>query len=352
MRPKVSVIVPVYRTEPYLERCVDSLRRQTLGELQIILVDDGSPDGCPALCDRLAREDGRILALHQENAGAGPARNTGLNAALGEYVGFVDSDDYVLPEMYERLYAAARSHDADMVLSGLQYLGGIMLDGTGREERKNCFHREELFADEGAVKQLMLGTAGAAPEESEDSRYGFSACKGLYRSSTLQAHGIRFLSEREVASEDALFLLDLIPHCRVAVGVPGAYYCYCRNKASFSKSYRPERFALQKRRIEEMEKRLAAVMPESEYRLYLDRQIQACGRTASIQEVVHGKQAGLPGWETAKRLRAICTDPLLAGTLRRYPYWRLPRMQAVFAFAMRYRMAGLERLLVSLRGRL
>lgn len=352
MNPKVSVIVPVYRAEAYLRRCVESLRGQTLKDIQIILVDDGSPDGCPAMCEGYAREDERIQALHQENAGAGMARNAGLEAARGEYIGFVDSDDYVLPDMYERLYSAVRRWDADLALSGMRYQNGILFHNEGREAVKNCFVREELFEGADGIKRLLLGTAGAAPEEPEDSRYGVSACKNIYRRSTLLSHGIRFLSEREIASEDTLFLLDFIPRCRRAVGVPGAYYCYCRNGDSISKHYCAERFAREKRRAEEMERRLAAVVPEEEYRLYLDRQIQAGARAASIQEVAHGKREGLPGRDTAGRLRAICTDPLLADVLRRYPYWKLPRMQAVFAFAMRYRMVGLQRLLVSLRSRL
>lgn len=352
MGPKVSVIVPVYRTEAYLKRCVDSLLNQTLQDIQIILVDDGSPDSCPALCDQLAREDERILVIHQVNAGAGPARNAGLAEARGEYVGFVDSDDYVLPEMYERLYSAAQKYDADMVLSGIRYLDGIVFNREGHETAKNCFVRDELFEGDDGIKRLLLGVVGAAPKEPEDSRYGVSACKNIYRNRTLRDHKICFLSEREVASEDTIFLLDCIPCCRRAVGVPGAYYCYCRNEESFSKSYRTGRFALQKRRIEEMEKRLAATMPEMEYRDYLDRQMQACARVASIQEIEHGKQAGLSRGETARGLRNICGDPRLAGVLRRYPYWQLPRMQAAFAFAMRYRSIWLQRLLVSLRSRL
>ena len=93
--PKVSVIVPVYKVEDCLEKCVDSLRRQSLEDLEIILVDDSSPDGCPDICDRLAGEDPRIRVIHKKNGGLGYARNSGMEIARGEFVGFVDSDDYV-----------------------------------------------------------------------------------------------------------------------------------------------------------------------------------------------------------------------------------------------------------------
>jgi len=98
MEPIVSVIVPVYHVEPYLEECVRSLQDQTLREIEIILVDDGSPDKCPQMCDRYAREDGRIRAIHQENAGVSAARNAGLGIAQGKYIAFVDPDDWVDPD--------------------------------------------------------------------------------------------------------------------------------------------------------------------------------------------------------------------------------------------------------------
>ena len=92
---KVSIIVPVYKTEKYLKRCLDSLLNQTLEDIEIILVDDGSPDSAPALCDNAAKTDGRIKVIHKKNEGLGTARNTGMDAACGKYIGFVDSDDFV-----------------------------------------------------------------------------------------------------------------------------------------------------------------------------------------------------------------------------------------------------------------
>ena len=94
----ISVIIPVYRVEAYLRRCVDSVLAQTYTQTEVILVDDGSPDGCPAICDAYAREDGRVRVIHQENAGLSGARNAGIEAAKGAWLSFVDSDDYLAPE--------------------------------------------------------------------------------------------------------------------------------------------------------------------------------------------------------------------------------------------------------------
>lgn len=101
--PLISVIVPVYKVEPYLDKCVRSIVEQTYTNLEIILVDDGSPDRCGEICDEWAARDGRIQVIHKENGGAGQARNVALDKASGELIGFVDSDDYIAPDMYRQL---------------------------------------------------------------------------------------------------------------------------------------------------------------------------------------------------------------------------------------------------------
>lgn len=111
----LSIIVPVYNIMEYLPRCVDSIRRQTYPNLEIILVDDGSTDNSGALAEKMALEDRRIKVLHKENGGSSSARNLGISAAKGEYIGFVDSDDYIEPEMYERLLNAALQENLLMV---------------------------------------------------------------------------------------------------------------------------------------------------------------------------------------------------------------------------------------------
>ena len=106
--PKISIIVPIYNVEKYLDRCMQSLLNQTLTDIEIIMVDDGSPDRCPQMCDEYAKKDSRIKVIHKSNAGLGYARNSGLEIATGEYVAFVDSDDYVYTQIYESLYVSAK----------------------------------------------------------------------------------------------------------------------------------------------------------------------------------------------------------------------------------------------------
>lgn len=119
---RISVIVPVYKTEKYLDRCVQSIVDQTYKELEIILVDDESPDNCPEICDEWAKRDGRIKALHIKNKGVANARNTALQIASGKYTAFVDSDDYIEPDMLETLLNALKENCADIAVCG--FTGG------------------------------------------------------------------------------------------------------------------------------------------------------------------------------------------------------------------------------------
>ena len=104
--PKASIIVPVYKVEDYLEKCVQSILAQTEADFELILVDDGSPDRCGAMCDRLAQTDARIRVIHQENQGLGAARNTGIQAASGDWLLLVDSDDWIEPQLLEKALEA------------------------------------------------------------------------------------------------------------------------------------------------------------------------------------------------------------------------------------------------------
>jgi len=114
---KVSIIVPIYGVEKYIHECVDSILVQTLKEIEIILVDDGSKDNCPAIVDEYAKKDSRVIAIHQENGGYGKAVNHGLKVATGEYIGIVESDDFIEPNMFEELYELAKSNNVEVVKS-------------------------------------------------------------------------------------------------------------------------------------------------------------------------------------------------------------------------------------------
>ena len=117
---QVSIIVPIYKVEKYLNKCIDSILAQTFTDFELILVDDGSPDNCGKICDEYAEKDSRIKVIHQVNSGVSSARNTGLKTAKGKYVGFVDPDDYLEPEFYEKMTNLITRDDTDLVICGVR----------------------------------------------------------------------------------------------------------------------------------------------------------------------------------------------------------------------------------------
>jgi len=150
-QPLISVIVPVYKVEAYLDRCVKSIQAQTYTNMEIILVDDGSPDNCGKLCDEYAQQDPRIRVIHKPNGGLSSARNAGINVAAGTYLGFVDSDDWISADMYEKLYSLVEKYDVPLVYGG-------RYDYNSRTHTENiglCPPKEEVVSGEELVRRIF-----------------------------------------------------------------------------------------------------------------------------------------------------------------------------------------------------
>lgn len=171
MRELISVIIPVYKVEAYLQRCVDSVLKQTYENLEIILVDDGSPDGCPAICDAYAARDARVKVIHQANAGLSGARNAGIEAAKGAYLSFIDSDDYVAPDFIESLYEACVTTGSQMSLCRWVYVHGEEIKGTDLSEEMPEKEAVTLFTGRELLANLYI----------PDGAYYVVAWNKLYR---------------------------------------------------------------------------------------------------------------------------------------------------------------------------
>ena len=348
--PKVSIVVPVYNTEKYLKQWIESLTSQTLEEIEIIIVDDGSKEECALLCDELSKTDDRIKVVHKQNGGLGLARNTGIKVATGEYIGFVDSDDYVDSKMYKSLYDAAVKNDADLCLSGISFVGGNTFSKSGAYAQKHYFFEDTIFENDG-IKELLLGVIGALPNEPDDSRYGVSVCKNIFKTSLLNEKKIEFFSERKIISEDTLFMADYIKCCKKAVGIHGAFYCYRRNDESLSKSYKADRFEKILIFLSCLEEHLKDVLKKEEYELYLNRLTQGYARVVASQEIVYAVDKKTGYSALRERLKGICTNEKVVGALKNYPWHKLPKKQAAFAFAMKYKLYFLQKLMVIIRAR-
>ncbi|MDO4269909.1 MAG: glycosyltransferase [Eubacteriales bacterium] len=219
-RPLISIVVPVYKAERYLKRCIESILAQTLSDFELILVDDGSPDRSGAICDDYAGKDKRIKVIHQKNGGAAKARAAGVAEALGEYLGFVDSDDWIDPDMYEFLLEKMLESDAD--ISQCMYWE---YDAQGRtvcfsEEKGRCYQRLE------SLQQLMVGNVS-----------WMSMCMKLYRRKLFEGvpleNGLR-------CGEDSMVNYYLLRKARKTVVWNNSKYHYFNNPESALRSgYEP-----------------------------------------------------------------------------------------------------------------
>lgn len=143
----ISIIVPIYKVEKYLSKCVNSILNQTYKDLEIILVDDGSPDNCPHMCDAFAEKDSRIKVIHKQNGGLMSARQAGLRIATGEYVGFVDGDDWIEPEMYMHFYNAVEKYHPDIIVSEFYFDFGNKKNVSRQKLSKPFYNKQEMIED-------------------------------------------------------------------------------------------------------------------------------------------------------------------------------------------------------------
>ena len=198
---RFSIIVPVYNVEKYLSRCMESILRQSYEDYEIILIDDGSTDESGEICDAYARRDARIQIIHQENYGLSGARNTGLNVARGDWIVFVDSDDWIETEMLERLDAQINKAPADMYRFNM-----CKIDENGRVierllysvEYSDVFFRTEQDKFNFYLHRFM------------QYKMGWEVCGGIYRRKLVEKHGIRFVKTQEVFAEDYLFTFQYL----------------------------------------------------------------------------------------------------------------------------------------------
>lgn len=351
MQPKVSIIVPVYNAEKYLERCINSLKNQTLDDIEIILVDDSSTDSSLDILKKMAEEDSRIKVISKPNEGAGYARNAALKIATGEYIGFLDSDDFVEPEMFKTLYEKAIKYNSELIMSGVLFVDGNMFCQKGEVERKTYFDKDTHFDTEEDLKKLRMGIVGATPGDIDDSKYGMSIWKNLFKKEIIDKNNLSFESERKMLSEDALFMIDYISCISKATGIKEAFYNYCRNEDSISKSYKKDRFEKSIVFVDEVEKRFKKDIEPNVYKVYIYRFWQAMCRVICSQEIMYAKNNRIKYSDLKKRLKAVCLDNLTIRALKSYPIKTLPFGQRVFAYAMKYRMYFLLKILVELRSK-
>lgn len=316
----ISVIVPIYNVERYLRQCLDSLINQTYNELEVIMVDDGSKDSSGKICDEYSEKYDNFKVVHKENAGLGMARNTGFEHIKGEYVTFVDSDDYLEPDCIATLYNELRNKDVDMCKGGFKRVidsGKIV---------SNRIYDNELFQGEKAKKEMLPRMIGSSPTKHDSIE--MCVCGALYNTKPIFEHNLRFPSERELISEDLVFNIDYMQYANGACTIDKAGYNYRVNLGSLSTSYRKDRFEASKHFYLEMHKKLMDLGYGDDTVLRLQRMFFIYIKMCIKQENGHLKDMSFK--TNLSNIGKICRDETVGDVIRNYPTNLLEFRQRIF----------------------
>ena len=328
----VSVILPVYNVEKYLDRCLESVTKQTYPNLEIILVDDGSGDDSGSICDNWALKDKRIRVIHKENAGAGYARNTGIDSAAGEFVCFFDSDDYIEPNTVEDAVCAMQANRADIVCFGMhrvnsagEVTSSVIPEGIG-----------PVFEGKAVQEVFLPNLIHKDPRSQAPMKLYASLWSAMFSMELIQRAQWRLVSEREYMSEDVYSLLALYKSVRKVVVLPKAYYYYCENPVSVSRKYVPGRYSLIRK-------------------FYLETS-KLCEDLGYNREVLHRVSKPYLGYTTAvtkklvasdesvkekyRELKSIIGDNVLQRVLAQNKNDKVSVSRRILFGAMRYRLTG------------
>ena len=233
---RFSLIIPVYRVENYLERCVASIETQTFKDFEVIFVDDGSPDRCPQICDSICSNFSNYHVIHKSNAGLGYARNTGMQIAKSEYIVFIDSDDYIEKNALEMLNNnLLKYNNPDVCVFGHNIIG----ENGNKISQSNTINK--YFENED-INRFVLPKAFCYSIREPFDDYGIGSAWGsVYKTEFLILNNIKFKSEREYLSEDLLYSIEICMKASSVLFIDYKLYNYCLNGGSLSHSYRPDR---------------------------------------------------------------------------------------------------------------
>lgn len=333
---KISIIVPCYRVEDYLDRCIESLVNQTLRDIEIVLVDDKSPDRVPQICDEWAKRDSRITVIHKKNnEGLGFARNTGLAVAHGEYVAFVDSDDFVDLEMYEKLYLKCKEDKLDVLYCGFY-------EYKNDDEKIN--RKETIQYATFSGHEVLHGMLSPCGVKGRITRYEMSVWHAIYRRDIFVENKVKFCSERELISEDIIFHIDYLRFCERVGFVPDQYYYYCLNESSLSKKFMEDRLIKVDKLCEEIFRRVK----DNEYSF----PIEDCMNFTCLSiryPLTMLKDFKMPKDEKLKHINNMINSGVMKKWVNRINWIKLPPRYIIFFLLVKFGMSKL--LLMAIEGK-
>lgn len=320
MNTLISVIVPVYNVEKYIRECLDSLLKQTYKNIEVVMIDDESIDSSGKICDQYAQKYNNFYVIHKKNEGLGNARNTGLEYIQGEYVTFLDSDDYLDLNCIENMYNAIKQNHVDVCKGGFKRILDSKKIVTVRK------YENELFESEKAKLELLPRMVGSSPNCHDSIE--MCVCGAMYKTDLIKIHNLKFPSERKLISEDLVFNIDYMQYANGACTIEDTGYNYRVNLKSLSTSYRVDRFEASRHFYLEMNKKLNNLGYGRETLLRLDRMFFVYLKMCVSQEkrkVSHNRIN-----ESIKIIKNICKDETVGDVINNYPVNSLGIKQKLF----------------------
>lgn len=318
--PKISIIVPVYNVAPYLRQCMDSLINQTYQNIEIICVDDGSTDASGKILEQYAKADPRVIAIRTENAGVASARNTALSYASGEYVTFVDGDDWIDAATCKEAVLQAAEHRADLIM------WPYIREFPEHSSPKVIFPEQKIFDESEcqALQRRMIGLQGAELAHPENADALCTVWGKLYCRDIVEKSNIRFADlERIGTYEDGLFNLYYLAHVKSAVYIP-EYFSHYRKDSGMTSKYRNRLAGQWKNLFHDM-------------RSYIEEEKCGCDFVAALNNRISLSIIGLglnalalPNRKALREIRSILSDPEYRAAIKALPMRYFPPHWWVF----------------------
>lgn len=337
----VTVVLPIYNVEKYLDRCIESVVGQTYENIEILLIDDGSTDSSSDICDRWLEKDNRIRVIHKKNQGLGMARNTGIENSRGEYICFFDSDDFIDTSAIEKTYNRAVKDNSDVVAFGLHFA-----DEQGRIISSFIPPLGDTVYEGNEVQDFFIPEITAPNPNGNGVRsFYMSTSVMLYSMSLIEKINWRFVSEREIISEDVYSLLKLFKFVNKVSVIAEAFYYYCRNESSLSRTYRADRFG----KVKDFYNRTVEMCKELEYSEEILHRVTKPYLAFTIAALKQESTAPRSNSENIKRIKELINDETLQSVLERNKKDNVSFNRRMLFFAMRNKMNGLCYLLLRLK---
>lgn len=332
----VSIVVAAYNVEKYIERCVISLINQTYKDLEIIIVNDYSIDNTFEIIKKYQECDERIIVVNKgQNEGLSEARNTGIEISSGEYITFVDGDDFIEIDTIEKCMKYIDHTDVDEIVFSSCF---DRRDGTSYDMEIHA--SQSIYLNKDVIEKYYKEALGAMPYEKSDRAIGITPWARFYKREVIIANNIRFISERELIYEDLMFFLTITPYIKSVMIVNEPFYHYCENEGSLTQKCDLTRFYKVKKMYYYIKDNYYNMIFRQQETLLRFKRLIISYIRLSIMQIGQKKQ-------NVSLVKAICKDEFTKEVIGRYPNFKLPIKQKIFNMMVKYEQAYLLHILCS-----